>query len=197
MPEPIDICVIDVSFISLTLILPNAFDLLTPNGVILALIKPQFELERDDVGRGGIVRDPALHEKAQQKIVEFAENERGRVEGIASIGDYRHRRQSGIFHMSPKTIGLIAHTGNPASADLVNAVAEEFDAAFDVDVLIEKETAAIAGKEIELVRRRSWAAQTDLLVVLGGDGTILQVAEPAWRRSSSRSSASTSVRSAF
>ena len=47
IPEPIDLCVIDVSFISLTLILPNAFELLTPDGVILALIKPQFELARE------------------------------------------------------------------------------------------------------------------------------------------------------
>jgi 23S rRNA (cytidine1920-2'-O)/16S rRNA (cytidine1409-2'-O)-methyltransferase len=71
IPERIDLCVIDVSFISLTLILPNAFALLRPSGVVLALIKPQFELERTAVGRGGIVRDKALHEKAQQKIILF------------------------------------------------------------------------------------------------------------------------------
>jgi 23S rRNA (cytidine1920-2'-O)/16S rRNA (cytidine1409-2'-O)-methyltransferase len=71
VPELVHVCVIDVSFISLTLILPNAFDLLTPDGVILALIKPQFELERADVGRGGVVRDRALHEKAQRKIGDF------------------------------------------------------------------------------------------------------------------------------
>jgi 23S rRNA (cytidine1920-2'-O)/16S rRNA (cytidine1409-2'-O)-methyltransferase len=71
IPELVDLCVIDVSFISLTLILPNAFDLITPNGVILALIKPQFELERADIGRGGIVRDPELQQKAQDKIVAF------------------------------------------------------------------------------------------------------------------------------
>ncbi len=69
--QSIDVCVIDVSFISLTLILPNAFDLITPDGVILALIKPQFELERADVGRGGLVRDSALHEKAKAKISDF------------------------------------------------------------------------------------------------------------------------------
>ena len=74
VPEPIELCVIDVSFISLTLILPKAFELVTPNGVILALIKPQFELQRDDVGRGGVVRDPQLHEKAQRKIVDFVTN---------------------------------------------------------------------------------------------------------------------------
>jgi 23S rRNA (cytidine1920-2'-O)/16S rRNA (cytidine1409-2'-O)-methyltransferase len=71
IPELVDLCMIDVSFISLTLILPNAFDLITPSGVILALIKPQFELERANVGRGGIVFDPELHQKAQDKIVEF------------------------------------------------------------------------------------------------------------------------------
>ncbi len=69
----VDLIVIDVSFISLTLILPSAFDLLASDGVIVALIKPQFELERQDVSRGGIVRDAALHDKAQQKIVKFAE----------------------------------------------------------------------------------------------------------------------------
>ena len=73
IPQPVNLCVIDVSFISLTLILPRAFELITPDGVILALIKPQFELQRKDVGRGGIVREPALHEKAQQKIVNFVE----------------------------------------------------------------------------------------------------------------------------
>ena len=82
IPEPIDLCVIDVSFISLTLVLPNAFELITPTGVILALIKPQFELKAEDVGRGGIVADPALHEKAQRKIADFIEAAGHRVVGI-------------------------------------------------------------------------------------------------------------------
>jgi 23S rRNA (cytidine1920-2'-O)/16S rRNA (cytidine1409-2'-O)-methyltransferase len=81
--EGADICVIDVSFISLTLILPNAFQLITPNGVMLALIKPQFELERAEVGRGGIVRETALHEKAQNKIVSFIENLGHKLIGLA------------------------------------------------------------------------------------------------------------------
>ena len=71
IPEAVDLCLIDVSFISLTLVLPNAFELITPDGVIIALIKPQFELERGDVGRGGIVREPELHEKAKFKIADF------------------------------------------------------------------------------------------------------------------------------
>jgi 23S rRNA (cytidine1920-2'-O)/16S rRNA (cytidine1409-2'-O)-methyltransferase len=83
IPESAYICVIDVSFISLTLILPNAFDLLTPDGVILALIKPQFELQRTDVGRGGVVCEPELHEKAKQKIADFVKTLGHTVIGIA------------------------------------------------------------------------------------------------------------------
>ncbi|MEP6699001.1 MAG: TlyA family RNA methyltransferase [Verrucomicrobiota bacterium] len=74
VPERIDLAVIDVSFISLSLILPNVFELLPPNGLLLALIKPQFELQAAEVAHGGIVRDPALHEKAQTKIRDFVAN---------------------------------------------------------------------------------------------------------------------------
>jgi 23S rRNA (cytidine1920-2'-O)/16S rRNA (cytidine1409-2'-O)-methyltransferase len=78
--ELVDICVIDVSFISLALILPNALALLKADGVLLALVKPQFELQRSEVGKGGIVRDPRLHQKAQDKIVAFV-TELGHVVG--------------------------------------------------------------------------------------------------------------------
>ena len=83
VPELIDICVIDVSFISLTLILPNAVALLKPDGTILPLIKPQFELQRSEVGKGGIVRDPHLQQKAQDKIVAFVNDLEQVVAGIA------------------------------------------------------------------------------------------------------------------
>jgi 23S rRNA (cytidine1920-2'-O)/16S rRNA (cytidine1409-2'-O)-methyltransferase len=83
IPDLVDLCVIDVSFISLALILPNAFDLITPTGVILALIKPQFELQRSEVGKGGIVRAPDLHQKAQDKIVAFVTRLGHVVTGIA------------------------------------------------------------------------------------------------------------------
>jgi 23S rRNA (cytidine1920-2'-O)/16S rRNA (cytidine1409-2'-O)-methyltransferase len=86
IPENIDLCVIDVSFISLTLILPSAFDLVTPNGVILALIKPQFELQAAEVAHGGIVRDPALHEKAQNRIRDFVINAGHNVVGLVPSG---------------------------------------------------------------------------------------------------------------
>jgi len=78
VPDQIDVVVIDVSFISLTLILPPAFELLSPAGVILCLIKPQFELTPEDVDRGGIVRDPAAHQRAVDKIHDFVVNRLGR-----------------------------------------------------------------------------------------------------------------------
>ena len=75
--------------------------------------------------------------------------------------------------MSPKTIGLIAHTGKPAVADLVNRLVEEFSR-FSVSILLEKETAIVAGKKSGRPMAEL-AASSDLLVVAGGDGTILHV----------------------
>ena len=68
IPDPIDLCVIDVSFISLSLILPPAAALLSNGAVLLPLIKPQFELRKEQVGKGGVVRDEALHAAAVEKI---------------------------------------------------------------------------------------------------------------------------------
>ncbi|MGA3171034.1 MAG: TlyA family RNA methyltransferase [Chthoniobacteraceae bacterium] len=83
IPEAPAVCAIDVSFISLTLILPPAFEVLTPTGVILALIKPQFELGKNEVGKGGIVRDPAGHETAVGRIRDFVTGTLGRKwEGV-------------------------------------------------------------------------------------------------------------------
>ena len=59
VPEPIDLAVCDVSFISITMILPVLPSLLTPVGEMVILVKPQFEVGRAQVGKGGIVRDPA------------------------------------------------------------------------------------------------------------------------------------------
>ena len=75
--------------------------------------------------------------------------------------------------MHPKTIGIIAHTGKAGVGDLVNAIAEEFSS-FSITPLLEKETARIAGKKSEYSITDLGAA-ADLLVVAGGDGTILRV----------------------
>jgi 23S rRNA (cytidine1920-2'-O)/16S rRNA (cytidine1409-2'-O)-methyltransferase len=82
VPELVDLGVVDVSFISLTLVLPNVLKLLIPSGVIVALIKPQFELNPSEVGKGGIVRNPDLHRKAQDKIVSFVKEWGCTIAGI-------------------------------------------------------------------------------------------------------------------
>ncbi|MCA1765950.1 MAG: TlyA family RNA methyltransferase [Desulfobulbaceae bacterium] len=71
IPEPLDLVVIDASFISLELLLGPAKTFLKPGGAILALVKPQFEVGRGQVGKGGVVRDPELHEAAIKKIEAF------------------------------------------------------------------------------------------------------------------------------
>ena len=73
--EKVQLIVSDVSFISLTRILPAAYDCLEDGGDMLVLIKPQFELQPEDIGPGGIVRDPALHQRAVDKIRDFVTNE--------------------------------------------------------------------------------------------------------------------------
>lgn len=72
--EPVDVIVADVSFISLTLVLPPAIEVLKPGGNAVVLVKPQFELSRDEVGKGGIVRDAAGHAKACARIETFVQS---------------------------------------------------------------------------------------------------------------------------
>jgi 23S rRNA (cytidine1920-2'-O)/16S rRNA (cytidine1409-2'-O)-methyltransferase len=68
IPERIDLAVCDVSFISITMILPVLPDLLAENAEMVILVKPQFELERHQVGKGGIIRDPELHLQACRRV---------------------------------------------------------------------------------------------------------------------------------
>ena len=70
--EPIDFISVDVSFISLALILPVAYKLLRDGGQCVCLIKPQFEAGRDKVGKKGVVRDPLVHREVIEKVVAFS-----------------------------------------------------------------------------------------------------------------------------
>jgi 23S rRNA (cytidine1920-2'-O)/16S rRNA (cytidine1409-2'-O)-methyltransferase len=72
LPEPVDLVVADLSFISLTTVLPALRAALAPGGDMLLLVKPQFEVGRAGVGKGGIVRDEALREQAVEKVAEAA-----------------------------------------------------------------------------------------------------------------------------
>ena len=67
----------DLAFISLTKVLPAVFSVLEGQGSVICLIKPQFELRREDISKGGIVRDPELHQRAVEKIRGFVTAELG------------------------------------------------------------------------------------------------------------------------
>jgi 23S rRNA (cytidine1920-2'-O)/16S rRNA (cytidine1409-2'-O)-methyltransferase len=69
LPQPIDLVTVDVSFISLRLILPQAARWLRPEGHAVALVKPQFEAGRREVGRGGVVRDARVHRAVLERVV--------------------------------------------------------------------------------------------------------------------------------
>jgi 23S rRNA (cytidine1920-2'-O)/16S rRNA (cytidine1409-2'-O)-methyltransferase len=81
VPEPVDLVVADVSFISVTKILAPAVRAAKSGATFLILIKPQFELRREDVGAGGIVKDPSLHEKAVASVKQQAQ-----VSGLECLG---------------------------------------------------------------------------------------------------------------
>ena len=68
LPEPVQLIVIDASFISLALVLPAALRFLAAGGEVVALIKPQFEVDKGQVAKGGVVRDPALHAAVQRSV---------------------------------------------------------------------------------------------------------------------------------
>jgi 23S rRNA (cytidine1920-2'-O)/16S rRNA (cytidine1409-2'-O)-methyltransferase len=72
LPEPIQLVTIDASFISLRLLFPNVVGWLVNNGEVIALVKPQFEAGRDDVGKGGVVRDPAVHRRVLEDVIDCA-----------------------------------------------------------------------------------------------------------------------------
>ncbi len=74
IPEPIDFASVDVSFISLKLILPVMYELLKDEGEAVCLIKPQFEAGRENVGKKGVVRDPLVHESVIRSVSEFADS---------------------------------------------------------------------------------------------------------------------------
>ncbi len=82
IPEPIDIAVIDVSFISLEKVVPAILKLLKPDSEIIALIKPQFEVGRGQVGKGGIVRDEASRSAAVDRVTDFIRGSGLEVKGV-------------------------------------------------------------------------------------------------------------------
>jgi len=83
LPDPLDFASIDVSFISLGLILPALRPLLKEGGQVAALIKPQFEAGKDKVGKKGVVREPEIHKEVIEKIIDFADSIGFSVQGLS------------------------------------------------------------------------------------------------------------------
>ena len=82
VPELVNLAVIDTSFISLTKVIPRVLQFVRGGGRLLALIKPQFEVGRDLVGKGGVVRDSELHRQVVKKIEKFCESQGMEVRGV-------------------------------------------------------------------------------------------------------------------
>ena len=82
LPKPVDLVVVDVSFISLTLVLPSALEHLLPGNCLVALVKPQFEAPREMVGRGGVVRDPKTHAAVLSKVINWSVSQGLRVRNL-------------------------------------------------------------------------------------------------------------------
>jgi 23S rRNA (cytidine1920-2'-O)/16S rRNA (cytidine1409-2'-O)-methyltransferase len=81
--QPVDIIVCDASFIALAKVLDTALGFARPGGWLLALIKPQFEAARDEIGKGGVVRDPAVHERVCAEVAAWLSGRGWRVLGVA------------------------------------------------------------------------------------------------------------------
>jgi 23S rRNA (cytidine1920-2'-O)/16S rRNA (cytidine1409-2'-O)-methyltransferase len=82
LPEPVQLVTIDVSFISLRLILPQAGKWLADGGQVIALVKPQFEAGAGQVGKGGVVRDSAVHRRVLTDLLGWAVEQGWRVAGL-------------------------------------------------------------------------------------------------------------------
>ena len=83
VPEAVDIVVCDASFISLSKVLPAALGLAKPGGKLVALVKPQFEAGREEVGKGGVVRDPEVHERVCADAAEWVGSQGWTFVGVA------------------------------------------------------------------------------------------------------------------
>jgi 23S rRNA (cytidine1920-2'-O)/16S rRNA (cytidine1409-2'-O)-methyltransferase len=82
IPEPVDIIVCDASFISLSKVLDSALDLAKPGATLVALIKPQFEAGREEVGKGGVVRNAVVHQRVCDQAAQWVRFKGWRVLGI-------------------------------------------------------------------------------------------------------------------
>ena len=94
IPYPADLATIDVSFISLALVLPEISKNVKPGSPILALVKPQFEAKREEVGRGGVIKEPKVHARVLGRVINWAVDNNFRLRNICPspiLGDAGNR----------------------------------------------------------------------------------------------------------
>ncbi len=94
IPLPVDLVTIDVSFISLTMVIPNAVEHLKSGCFLAALVKPQFEAQKGEVGRGGVVKDPRIHARVLGRMVNWVVSQKLRLHDICAspiLGDAGNR----------------------------------------------------------------------------------------------------------
>ncbi|MBI4337875.1 MAG: TlyA family RNA methyltransferase [Chloroflexi bacterium] len=94
LPEPVDVVTVDVSFISLTKVVPSVAAHLKPGGPLLCLAKPQFEAERGEVGKGGVIRDPLVHARVLGRLLLWAVAQGYHLRGLTPspiLGDAGNR----------------------------------------------------------------------------------------------------------
>lgn len=110
LPQKVDLVTLDLSFISLTKVIPAIKKLMKEQAQLIILIKPQFEAERHEVGRGGIVKDPAIHEKVVQKIIDSLAQEGFSNKGIIEspiLGAQGNKEFLGYFILEPNASNSI------------------------------------------------------------------------------------------
>jgi 23S rRNA (cytidine1920-2'-O)/16S rRNA (cytidine1409-2'-O)-methyltransferase len=93
LDEKVDVVVMDVSFMSQVLVYPLLKNWLKPQGWLISLIKPQFELNKKITFRGGIIRDERLHQEVLDKITREAANHHLMVQGITTAPEYEHKNK--------------------------------------------------------------------------------------------------------
>jgi 23S rRNA (cytidine1920-2'-O)/16S rRNA (cytidine1409-2'-O)-methyltransferase len=174
VPEPIDLAVCDVSFISITMILPALADLLASHAEMVILVKPQFELERHQVGKGGIIRDPALHLRPASAWNKPYGRWAFTRKSFPRPCWERKAIRSSFCMPDIKAVGVIAKPGIPRASAIVSDLVAWWRER-GVETRLDHESAQYIGSPDGLAREQV-PEGTQLVIVLGGDGTLLAAA---------------------
>ena len=200
VPEPPpSLATVDVSFISLEKVLPAVLGVLAEGGEAVVLVKPQFEVGRGQVGKGGVVRDPAQHRQVLERMSAWCEDAGWPARGVTAsplVGPKGNRefflhltRGSGLPtspSASPassprgvtamKRIGIVAKTDRDEARTVLPQILD-WCGRRGLTPVLEKETAALCPTTpATLATKPELPGQVDLLLVLGGDGTLLSMA---------------------